>query len=483
MIIWEHEFSALVEASGELKTFVSGLDLQERLDPRDSFFGGRTNAAKLFHEADPDEDILYMDFTSLYPSVNKFARYPLGHPSIITRDFKPLSQYFGIAKVKVLAPRGLFHPVLPYKSNSKLKFALCRTCADSEQQDTCQHNDDQRSFVGTWCTPEISKALEKGYVLVKTYEVYHWEESTQYDPNTKVGGIFTQYVDTFLKIKQESSGWPAWCKTQTDKDKYVHDYFEHEGIQLDPTKIKKNPGLRAMSKLQLNSFWGKYGQRPNMPQTTLVHADDLETLYTILTDPTKHAHDFHIMTDKLAQIQWTHKTNMIPENDASNIFVATFTTCFARLKLYGLLDMLQERILYYDTDSVVFTSKPGEQNPPLGDYLGDLTDELEGDPIKIFVSGGPKNYAYQTKSGKQTCKVRGFNLNPSVNSTLINFQTMEDMVLTPDRSGSVDVVNPSKISRDKHSAKLYNRWESKMYRLVYTKRVVLPDLNTLPYGY
>ena len=86
----------------------------------------------------------------------------------------------------------------------------------------------------------------------------------------------------------------------------------------------------------------------------------------MLTDTTKHAHDFHIMTDTLAQIQWTHKTNMIPENDASNIFVATFTTCFARLKLYGLLDMLQERILYYDTDSVVFTSKPGEQNPPLG---------------------------------------------------------------------------------------------------------------------
>ena len=111
---------------------------------------------------------------SLYPSVNKYARYPVGHPDIVTSHFDPLDTYFGIAKVKVLAPRGLYHPVLPYRSNGKLKFPLCRTCADEERLGRCDHSDDQRAFVGTWCTPELMKALDKGYELLEM-----WTESAK----------------------------------------------------------------------------------------------------------------------------------------------------------------------------------------------------------------------------------------------------------------------------------------------------------------
>jgi aryl carrier-like protein len=38
--------------------------------------------------------------------------------------------------------------------------------------------------------------------------------------------------------------------------RYIDDYFEKEGIRLDYEKIVKNPGLRALAKLMLNSFWG-----------------------------------------------------------------------------------------------------------------------------------------------------------------------------------------------------------------------------------
>ncbi|XP_046569532.1 uncharacterized protein LOC124277858 [Haliotis rubra] len=203
--LWEHEFRQQLKTKPELKTYVATIDLQERLDPRDSFFGGRTNASKLFYETEEKENILYMDFTSLYPWVNKYGQYPVGHPQIITRDFKSLEQYFGIAKVKILPPRGLYHPVLPFRSNGKLKFALCQTCANSEQQTPCQHTDVERGFIGTWCIPELIKALEKGYELQKVYEVYHWAETTQYDKTTQSGGLFASYINTFLKIKQESS--------------------------------------------------------------------------------------------------------------------------------------------------------------------------------------------------------------------------------------------------------------------------------------
>jgi hypothetical protein len=40
----------------------------------------------------------------------------------------------------------------------------------------------------------LKKALEKGYVVQRIYEVWHFEETEQYDPKTKTGGLFTDYV-------------------------------------------------------------------------------------------------------------------------------------------------------------------------------------------------------------------------------------------------------------------------------------------------
>ena len=87
-----------------------------------------------------------------------------------------------------------------------------------------------------------------------------------------------------------------------------------------------------------------------------------------------------------------------------------------------------------------------EYDPPLGDYLGELTDELKGEYIVEFVSGGPKNYAYKTNTDKETCKVRGFTLN-FTNSQLFNLNAVKSIVTEGDQI--ITVTNPSKICRDK----------------------------------
>ena len=92
------------------------------------------------------------------------------------------------------------------------------------------------------------------------------------------------------------------------------------------------------------------------------------------------------------------------------MIIAAFTTAHARLQLYDKLDMLGERELYYDTDSVIYLTQAGQSEPRLGNYIGDLTDELGGDYITVFASGGPKNYCYKTNSGKTEIKVRGITL-------------------------------------------------------------------------
>ncbi len=177
----------------------------------------------------------------------------VGHPCIITENFDDVTTYFGLIKCTVLPPRGLFHPVLPYRTQGKLMFPLCRTCADTCNQNACAHSENERAIQGTWCSVELQRALEKGYRVLQTHEVWHFPETSD--------ELFKDYINTFLKIKQEASGYPKDCVTEEQRQYYVDEYFENSGIRLDPHKIERNPGLRALAKLMLNSFWGKYSTR------------------------------------------------------------------------------------------------------------------------------------------------------------------------------------------------------------------------------
>ena len=72
-----------------------------------------------------------------------------------------------------------------------------------------------------------------------------------------------------------------------------------------------------------------------------------------------------------------------------NVFIAAFTTANARTRLYNVLYNLDRRVLYYDTDSVIFeyNYKISQYMPDMGDHLGQWTNELKEDEfITKFVS-------------------------------------------------------------------------------------------------
>ena len=254
---WECEWDKLVDTNSEVQCFLASMELVQPLEPRDAFFGGRTGAVSLHTVAGEGEEIRYVDITSLYPWVNKNSTYPVGHPTIITQPTdQSLDSHFGIATVDILPPPGLYHPVLPIRAGGKLTFPLCRTCVEKEQEKTmltrthcCPHSDDDRMLRGTWCTPELKKAIQKGYVIRRIHEVWHFPE------HQRRTGLFANYVDTWLKVKQESAGWPAWCQTLEQKREYILRYEEREGIRLDIASIAKNPGRKATAKLMLNRYF------------------------------------------------------------------------------------------------------------------------------------------------------------------------------------------------------------------------------------
>ena len=232
------------------------------------------------------------------------------------------------------------------------------------------------------------------------------------------------------------------------------------------------------------SFIGKFAQRSNLTKTERL--TEPKEFFNYLQSDQYEVKDAQMVNDETIEIQYTEKEGFIEQNDKVNIVIAAFTTAYARLKLYDLLDLLQERVLYYDTDSVIYVHEPSKPDPPLGDYLGELTDELvPGDHITTFLSGGPKNYAYTTNNGEAIVKIRGITLNYDASKT-INVDVIHhlvDLYVDCHIQDKVTVRIPHKITRDKKEKNIVTKSMKKDYRIVYNKRVVKENYETVPYGY
>ena len=350
-----------------------------------------------------------------------------------------------------------------------------------EKSCLCHHTADQRTLRGEWCNPEIHKAVELGYTLLNIHEVHH------FPPNQRKIGLFAEYVNTWLKIKQESAGYPAWATTPADKAQYVWKYKQKEGIDLDPNLIVKNPGRKATAKLMLNSFWGKFGENLHKPTTEAIHT--AHELFALVSNPFNDIRQVRLSNDDTLEVVYANLKENQPDNGRVNIFVAAFTTCYARLKLYSYLEQLQQRVLYFDTDSVIFTTKPGQPRIPLGDFLGEMTNELDdGDFITEFASAGRNNDGYKTRQGKVCCKVRGFTLNVRGSQQLnydVMCQNLIDEITQPlDERRNIHVTNPNFFWRNPATKHLRVITRTKRYGLVFDKRVVDPTtFASFPYGY
>lgn len=254
--------------NSNIRDFVNGLDLYKRIDLRDCLVGGRVEVFRSHVEVDTEnelqklpeqrQNIYYQDVQSLYPYVLRTCSYPTDHPIIIPGnkvDLHDMKRYFGIALCRVLPPRGLLIPVLPLRCDGKLLFPLCNKCATNLYQNTCECSDDERSWVQTYTTNELNLAVRHGYKILKVFELLHWEpdQLKTYDPTTKKGGLFTDYINEFIRVKTEASGYPAGCVDDESKTAYVEQYFNTTGVRLNVDDIAMNKGKRALAKSLLNS--------------------------------------------------------------------------------------------------------------------------------------------------------------------------------------------------------------------------------------
>ena len=187
-------------------------------------------------------------------------------------------------------------------------FPLCTPCADMMNQGNCTLSDEERCIVGTWVVDEVRKAIEMGYGLVDVLEFWEYEV-TCFDRGTNSGGLFAEYVNMFLKLKQESSGYPSWVQSEADKDKYIEDYRRAEGIAMDKASISKNAGQITLAKLKLNLMWGKWARNQNKTQTTLVSS--VKELCELLTSPGTEVTNLIFPNVDVEWVSWKHSEDNI----------------------------------------------------------------------------------------------------------------------------------------------------------------------------
>lgn len=380
---------------------------------KQGFFGGRTEVFKLF-QTWTEQDIKegkygkYVDIQSLYPSVQFFDELPCGIPKwdnepTYTNADDYINSHYGYIQCDITCPQNLHVPLLPEKRNNKLMFDLI----------------DKTKKV--YSSVELKKAIEVGYIITKIHRSLSFE---------KTDNIFKGYIQNFLKIKTESAGYD-----DDDIDEYITRYYQNCGVLLEKDKIKKNKGMKLLAKICLNSLWGKFGQNDELPTTAYIKNDAWFRLLKRHVDKKVELKNEVLIDDDTLYVSYIEKEEAQTCLMTTNLGLAGFVTANARLRLYKELYKLDDRVIYCDTDSIIYEYRKDKYNVTEGDCLGEWELEEDEDENEVKHPGNlqeiyalaPKTYGYKTITGLEKYKCKGITLS-SGNKTHFTYDTLKELI-------------------------------------------------------
>lgn len=155
---------------------------------------------------------------------------------------------------------------------------------------------------------------------------------------------------------------------------------------MEKDKIKKNKGKKLLAKILLNSLWGKFGQKDDMPTNEYI------------TDPSKWFRMLKknmegeimlksetMIDENTLYVQYVSKETRVSSLNTTNVGLAGFVTSQARLRLYKELYKLDDKVIYCDTDSIVYKHDNKLYNTEQSDVLGGWEAETKSPIIELWV--------------------------------------------------------------------------------------------------
>ena len=132
-------------------------------------------------------------------------------------------------------------------------------------------------------------------------------------------------------------------------------------------------------------FWGKLAQREKMTQTEYISKPS--QYFDLISNSNIIVKNVEIFDNECPFILVNYETKLehIDTHATANVIVGSYVTAYARLELYKVLEKLQKRVLYFDTDSCMYIHDPKLWNPRIiNSRLGNGL--MKSQIVKLFVS-------------------------------------------------------------------------------------------------
>lgn len=427
--------------------------------------GGRTGVGRVLTELSKEQKdrgckIKYFDVVSLYPYHQVAHDFPTSIPTIHVYDYKfapcivhknslhvscdcPLTarwkdtqkvvrivyeteqptvddilndpSFNGFVIATVDPPKNMLHPVLVHYDEKENK---CNA--------TCERLVEQ-----TFTSCEFKVALQNGYKLER---VHRFDKYKMAPPPWE---DFVKQMYIFKLINSRTA--PEGQELAEMIEEYDMLFDMGDDISRIPKELwGKNPAKKAAAKTGLNSGWGKHAQRPRMDKAEIINytnPDDRQKAHKLFTNFA--ADKFTLLSGQSLGNQDYYMYKYLEDGatvevDLSNSYLpaACFVPAYGRLQLWEQLNKLGDRVIMYDTDSVVFIYDPDLYNPTASKMWGCWEEEdISAVGITGVVCTGPKSYAMKCVDPKyNVVKLKGISQTRATDN-ILNYDTIKNMVL------------------------------------------------------
>ncbi|NBU81991.1 MAG: hypothetical protein EBS55_10130, partial [Flavobacteriaceae bacterium] len=439
----------------------------------------------------------YLDVQSMYPFVMHKFEYPCGEISLIYGStlnqndlHSELMKYFGFAQVTIDPPSNYtHHPALSHKETENgLLISTLKTW---------RHK--------VFTTVELIDAVQQGWIIKNIDWIQHYSK--------KSSSIFKDYVSVLITEKIHASGKDV-------PPEIFSRWLSEFGVHINQMEIHFNAGRRQIAKLMLNSLWGKLSERLHTTKTFNCDFNQLKNIElqeqageceirNILNLPNGK---ILIKVQNKERQELEYDADFVEHSRKTCIHIGAYVTMYGRRVLWQELVKLDKRVMYHDTDSIIFQYDPQKYNIPQGKLLGEWESETGDNPIYEFVSLAPKTYAYKyldlSKAKPYTpqdqnlpqkfellnnpndnnllyvypvvevCKVKGFKLHHDAEKQ-INFDGLRDLYL---KSKSSQSAKQLQFLYDPTQLSISSKWFDKVLISDYQKGVLGANNLSYPFG-
>lgn len=140
---------------------------------------------------------------------------------------------------------------------------------------------------------------------------------------------------------------------------------------LETDKNRVNLAKKQVSKLCLDRFWGTFGLRSKLCQTVLIKEPEGFFKYV-------YQKSIKSLTLRFSTPRWLCFNGCIPMA-VSCLLLRSVTYLLLHSPRPYVVQVFTARVLYYDTDGLIYMQREEESGLELGNYLGELTDEPQCD--------------------------------------------------------------------------------------------------------